>query len=320
MELRNRVILVTGSPRSGTTAIGKILASAPGTYYAREPMNRWSGDRVIQHAFGIPGTGSFSYEACSDLVERIGALKLRWKVGITPQDRDLMFIKRNLMFIKRALVSEGCRIHMRCTRLQPKFDTVIWKDPFAALCIPWILDNTDIPVVVTVRPIEAVAASYKRLSWKIKFREILPRVEQAGLIDSAEGLRDFDLGDPVVMGAMIWCLIYESSIARISSFTQYKNKLIMCDTDKIISDPLIEFQSIFDKLKLPFDEKIKKIIENKYSQENYKFKVTPRSVPYDNRRNLNQINSYWTKVLDTSDIEIIERVKHAWMSSNRYSS
>jgi len=314
MRSRSRLILVTGSPRSGTAAVGRVLASVPGAHYVREPMNRWLGDRVIQHAFEIPGIGGFSHEVCSDLVERIGALRLQLRVGLTPQDRDLMFVEL-IEPINRVLINVGRRIYMRCARLHLGSGAVIWKDPFAVLCIPWILDNTDIPVVVTVRPIEAVAASYKRLGWRFGLREVLHRVEQAELINRAEKLKDFDLKCPVVIGAIVWCMVYECIIARIPSSTPHKNKLIMCDMDEIISDPLTKFQSIFDRLKLPFDERIKKNIKKQYLQNKHKDKIIPKSTPYDRKRDLSNINSYWAKILDAHDIEVIERIKYTWASS-----
>ena len=59
MPHERRLILVTGVPRSGTTAVGQMLSLAAGAGALHEPFNYHSGLRHIANYFEIPGTVAF---------------------------------------------------------------------------------------------------------------------------------------------------------------------------------------------------------------------------------------------------------------------
>ena len=51
------LILVTGMPRSGTTAVGEVLSTAAGTAVLHEPLNYLVGLSDVPHYFAFPGGG-----------------------------------------------------------------------------------------------------------------------------------------------------------------------------------------------------------------------------------------------------------------------
>ena len=53
-----RLVLVTGTPRSGTTAVGSILAAAPGARELYEPFNRHVGMVEVDVDFPVVGAGT----------------------------------------------------------------------------------------------------------------------------------------------------------------------------------------------------------------------------------------------------------------------
>ena len=118
------VVLVTGTPRSGTTVVGDMLAKAKGAQYLYEPLNRWVGVKHLDHDFPVPGSAEFDPTQLSELLERIGRVDLSLKPGVFPHDTGWRRVG------KRVVGSRTTMSYRRC-RVDPTLRTVIWKDPFA---------------------------------------------------------------------------------------------------------------------------------------------------------------------------------------------
>lgn len=59
-SLSRTLILVTGPPRSGTTAVGSAIAKSKDCVSLHEPMNKHTGDKCINRYFELPGYNDFS--------------------------------------------------------------------------------------------------------------------------------------------------------------------------------------------------------------------------------------------------------------------
>jgi hypothetical protein len=75
MSRPRKVILVTGSPRSGTTPCGSNLALAPGVRYLFEPFNPNYGIRGISRFYEVPGANDFSMERFDECVRSSGKIR-----------------------------------------------------------------------------------------------------------------------------------------------------------------------------------------------------------------------------------------------------
>ena len=153
-----RTILVTGCPRSGTTPVGANLALAAGARYLYEPFNPSYGLQAISRYYQLPGADGFSPGDLDACVEAIRTLRLELRRYDGPHDTGW---RRR---VKRVVGGRSHLSYWLC-RLDWTLDTIVWKDPIACLSTAAVVDRHRIPVVVTVRPAAAVAASYKRLQW-----------------------------------------------------------------------------------------------------------------------------------------------------------
>lgn len=148
----NEPVLVTGMPRSGTTWLARLLASAPGTALTgREPMN----PRGRQYALG----GTLS----------------RWVrlEALTPRQR------RSL---RTSYSGSNPRVYSRYGHHQwaapLPWTRIIVKDPFAMLSMLAIHEETNARAVLLFRHPGAALTSYRRMGWTPDVGELSPIVER----------------------------------------------------------------------------------------------------------------------------------------------
>ena len=177
-------LLVTGVPRSGTTWLARLLASAPGTaMIGREPMN----PRARQYALA-------------------GTLTAWTRLELpTPRQR------RALQTTYQGLNPRTYGRYGRNQRRGPLPGTrIVVKDPFAMLSVPAITSVTGARGVQLYRHPGAVLASYRRMGWRGDVEEMAPFMAAAtGAGDAVAELWESDraqLSDTDAMG-LFWSIL-----------------------------------------------------------------------------------------------------------------
>jgi hypothetical protein len=156
-----RPIVVTGSHRSGTTWVGRMLCLSGEAGYIHEPLNpvrrpSWMTHPVPYWYVYVTEDNAHLYEA--DL-ERAMAFR---------------FPLRNVVRVRRPaqagmLMSDLRRsVRPRLSKARP-----LLKDPFALFSAAWFERRYDADVVITVRNPVAFVGSIKRLNWQFKFKTLL---------------------------------------------------------------------------------------------------------------------------------------------------
>ncbi|WP_153392855.1 sulfotransferase [Ornithinicoccus halotolerans] len=144
-------ILVTGMPRTGTTWLARLLASAPGVALAgREPMN----PRGRQYA--LAGSLSGWTRLGDPTPGQVRALRLTYR-GLNP-------------WVYSRYGRHQWQAPLPWTR-------VIVKDPFAMLSIPTMVRVTGAQPVLVYRHPGACLVSYRRMGWRPDLQELTPVVE-----------------------------------------------------------------------------------------------------------------------------------------------
>ncbi|MEM0986811.1 MAG: hypothetical protein AAGJ32_11225 [Pseudomonadota bacterium] len=293
---RRKVVLVTGCPRSGTTAIGEVLSRAPGCQYLYEPMNFASGDAIIGRYFEVPGSASFPHDVFDSLVDRIGSLKLDLKPGHFQSDTRLYKIAKTFVGGRSRQSLWRCRLH-------PGLETIIWKDPIAASAAIAAAERHDIPVLVTVRPVHAIAASFKRMGWGFDVKPIHDDLVALGLIEpldlpfACENLS-------AINGAMLSVVLYTALLNATKRLPQIRFVAV----DDIINAPHASYRAIFDWLGLGFSKTVTGAID-----EMYKDRPTRQAVPTGGRahsrtHNVGGVNQYWRRVLTGDEIQQVDQI------------
>lgn len=151
-SLRQRPILVTGMPRSGTTWLARLLSTAeryalPG----REPMN----PRGRQ--YGLSGSLPGWVRLTNPSRQQRRVLRLAY-TGTNPWGYS-RYGRRQWM---APIPFVGCVV----------------KDPFAMLSVPAVLQATGARAVLVYRHPGAMLVSYRRMGWTPDVDEVVPIVER----------------------------------------------------------------------------------------------------------------------------------------------
>jgi hypothetical protein len=199
-------LLVTGSHRSGTTWVGRLLGLADGVAHIHEPLNpvyrlSWLDVRP-QHWFQhIDDANGPQFEPA---FARLLALR-------PPLVAHLRSVRspRNLAANARELAQV---VRWRAQGARP-----LVKDPIAFFATEWLARTFDARVIVTVRHPAAFAGSLKRNGWTFDFTNITaqPRLIDAYLQQFADEIERYAVEPPDVVdqAILLWRCI-NSTVQR----------------------------------------------------------------------------------------------------------
>lgn len=295
-----RIILVTGMPRSGTTPCGSNLELARGARHLYEPFNPGYGMHGISRHYEVPGANDFTMERFDACIEAIRHLRLRLKRYYNPREvRGRRLVK--WLFGDRARLA-----YWRC-RLDRSVETIIWKDPNACFTVRAVADRHGIPVVVTVRPAAAVAASYKRMDWNPGLSQILDSLAQVG-ISFPQLLSDYGrfIDNRTVAAAMLWSVIYST----LMQWSEARPLIKLVNLQETIEHPIAYYRYLFDWLNLPWSQDVADGLRRRYPPEE-NAGASSQALPqraHVRRRSLSHINTYGSRLLTPEEKEIIEEI------------
>lgn len=287
---RNKVILVTGAPRTATTPVGNVLASTRRSLSLYEPFGM-TGLREIKTRFPmLDAETDLTAESLNQIVDNLAR---RRSGGLRSQQRGDTFSISRMMFGSRTLHS------FRLARMQPWTRNVIWKDPHAIMLVPDLVD-LGVDVVVTARRALAHAASFQRLGWVSRAREIYPRWSQrfgpCTLCEDAMA----DADQSVISAAVLWRMCYLPLIR-----TEAIENVHLITSDSLMSDEKSTYNDVFTKLNLSPSKKTASLLEQKKDESRSQPK---QNVTHDWNRTARAANSYWKDILSSSDVQRVSEL------------
>ncbi|WP_163026027.1 sulfotransferase [Chachezhania antarctica] len=290
MSAPKRVILVTGSPRSGTTAIGQYLSLPGNTAPLHEPLNGITGLSRVSRHYEIPGTAGFDDTDLEEIVHGIRHLKLTYKKR--GYDREKIHRK-----IAARLVGHRPRLSYLAAKYRFGIERLIWKDPFA---LPLLGHPAmqDIPSVVTVRNPFAVAASYKRMRWGNDADEVAGRLDALGAwsapcLPKSFGAEGYSAAENA---ALLWSVNYRRAVEAFRA----RDNLWFVDIDDVIAQPVGVYRTLYRHLDIPWTDGIEQQIRAAYTAPAEGSATTEQpkeNKAHDQNRDISKVNSYWTSVL-----------------------
>ncbi|HVB73496.1 MAG TPA: sulfotransferase [Ktedonobacteraceae bacterium] len=246
-----RPILVSGSHRSGTTWVGKMIASSPAVGYIHEPFNPL-------HRPGIC-TAKFP----------------QWFKYVSNENEEPYYepLQRTLAFRFNPVAEiEAIRSAKHVARMgknwysftlnRLRHATPLMKDPIAIFSCDWLAQRFDMNVIVMIRHPAAFASSLRRLHWEHNFNNF---VQQPLLLE--EHLQPFiddiekyarhpqDILDQAIL---LWRMMHH----MILKYQQAHKDWIFLRHEDISADPMHHYTYLFKRLNLDFTEKVKKTIED----------------------------------------------------------
>lgn len=265
-------ILVTGVPRSGTTWVARLLATAHATSLAgREPMN--------------PRGKQFALAGSVDAWTRLSQE--------SPAQRRVL---------RRAYGGREPRVYSRYGRRQwaasLPWSRVVVKDPFALLSIPTLVRVTSaVPVVVHRHP-AAVLASYRRMGWSPDLEEVAAVVARTRTEVPHADLSDVPVAGLSEAGAMgvFWRSLHELFLLDSATVPS----LVVVAHEELVGNEAT-CRALLSRLSLRWSPATEAELAHEESSA-----AAPSTTLHDFNRSPRQVNEGWRRHVAAEEIEEIE--------------
>jgi hypothetical protein len=286
-------ILVTGTHRSGTTWVGKMLAADAMTAYISEPLNVLHRPGVFHtkvecwYQYVCEENENQYLPAFQELLEFDYNLwdeirSLRSRKDFLRMGRDFVIFYNGLMRGQRALL----------------------KDPFAVFSTPWFARRLNCKVVITVRHPAAFASSLQRLHWPFDFQNLLSQslLMRDQLEPYRHEMQSMEPEDVIGQAALLWKLIYRSVHAAREQHPDF----ILVRYEDVSLDPIPGYRDLYQALGLEFTPRVEKTILNSSSSENPKelSRQKVHGFKVDSRAHIH----VWKKRLSVEDIDRVREI------------
>lgn len=243
-----RKILVTGTQRSGTTWVGRVLSSDGNIGYIHEPFNR-----INKKIHNSPIIYPYQYIDKRIDVESEHAYSKYLEYFIR---QDISFYRNSILGLK----------HIDSRFVNPMkhyFDNKksqklkIIKDPFALLSCEWLQLQQDFQIVIVIRHPAAFALSMKEKGWIVTPSTFKTQENDlAHFYNSDQSIiqsyLDLDNKKKNYIDSAIygWNLLYSAIIYYKQNYPDW----IMVRHEDLSNSPINEFRKLFGQLSLDFDK------------------------------------------------------------------
>jgi hypothetical protein len=288
-----KAILITGSHRSGSTWVGKIIAEAPSMIYLHEPFNPDfpPGAGICNAKFEYWFTHITSNNETDFYKSVKNTIELRYRLWSAFKS------SKSIGDIKHSFLE-----YMRFFRHHLQGSTPVMKDPIALFSAEWLAEKFDMNVVVLIRHPAAFVSSIKTRNWSFDFSDFIeqPLLLKNYLYPFEDELRDYasKKHDLIDQGALLWKLMYYVVLQYQKS---YKDWTFIRHED-LSRNPLQVFQELFSRLNLEFSKNVSDAIKYYSNSENPRDVKAPTG-EISLRRNSELNISNWKYRLNSLEIE-----------------
>jgi hypothetical protein len=245
-----RPILVTGSHRSGSTWVGRMLSAAPGVVYVHEPFSLSARAAPCYPRF----TTWFTYVTPEneapylERIARLAELRYPWRAELAerPTPRRLLGVTRRARDYRAA---------------RRRGDRALIKDPIALMSSEWMADRFGAEIVALIRHPCAFVASLKRMNWRFRFENLYgqPLLMRDLLGDYEDQMRRLDAAehDLVENGALAWAVIHH--VIRV--FQERHPDWVYVRHEDLAADPMGQYEALYARLGLAMSPAAQATIE-----------------------------------------------------------
>lgn len=291
-------ILVTGSHRSGTTWVGRMLTLSSAAHYVHEPFapmygRSWLNEPPTQRYLYIPPG---AYHPVVKQLSSITNLKPDWLAIArrSPTFRNFFRLLQEAYLTRRA---------------RKRGAAALVKDPFLLASAEWFVKHTNARCIVLIRHPAAFVSSIKRLGWRLDPKWLLN--QPLLMRDFLEPFRyelELDAKQPTNLvnhGCLIW-----NVLNSISYYHKCKHpEWIVTRYEDLASFPTTEFKKLYKTLGLPWSNETERTIYILNSAKN------PTDVSkadrLEVRRNSRKAIHTWKNRLTDREISLIYEKTHA---------
>lgn len=278
-------ILITGTHRSGTTWVGKMLSLPKNIVYIHEPFN------VDYPSAGIDFKFKRWFTYAEDL-ENLNEFRSAFRKTVTFRHPLPLRLKESGL----GHFGKCVRQSLRNTRNRVTGRIPLVKDPIALLSADFLAREYDLNVVVMIRHPLAFCGSLKQWKWAFPFDDLL---EQPGAVerffpDRREAIAAMSNEPPDIIsqGILLWELFHRV----IHAYQESRPEWMFVRHEDLLSRPLEEFKAICEKMGIPFTAEIQEGIAR--SQKPADKEVAD---PSFRARNQGEVAESWKHRLDPEE-------------------
>lgn len=238
--MNKKPILITGSHRSGSTWIGKIIAASPKVRYIHEPFN-------IQKKYPPPLRYWFQYISNDSSIEEQQAML----------DYIFSFISSNPLQIQKTTPFFVSPIKFLKEWRSRFLRRTLMKDPIALFSTEWLFEKLQCQVIISVRHPAAFIASLKVKEWSFPFHHLASQQELLlGVLneykEDIENASKHNLS-LIDQGILLWNCFY-SVVKKYQE--KYANTWYFVTHEDLSLNPVEEFQKVFQFLEIDWNDKV----------------------------------------------------------------
>ena len=280
-----RGILITGTHRSGTTWVGKMLSLPKDIVYIHEPFNVDYPSAGIDFRFKRWFTYAEGLENLSEFRNAFGKT-VTFRHRPPPRGNESAL----------AHLAACARQSLRNARNRVTGRIPLVKDPIALLSADFLAREFDLDVVVMIRHPLAFCGSLKQWKWEFPFDDLLSQTKAVERFfpdrrDAIEAMSK-EAPDIISQGILLWELFHRV----IHSYQVAHPDWVFVRHEDLLSRPLEEFQCICERLEIPFSSEIRDGIGR--SQKPADQEVTN---PSFRARNRGEVAESWKHRLDPEE-------------------
>ncbi|MFL2490066.1 MAG: hypothetical protein ACJ0RA_00345 [Candidatus Neomarinimicrobiota bacterium] len=285
-----KAIIVSGLPRTATTALGDILSLIDGYNMVYEPFNASQGISEVNLNYLIPGA-NISYSDFDDVFNSILNLNAKFKLGVKENDSALKKAVKTLFGNESSLSFLKSKFSINKKKL-------IIKDPFLVFASLYLSDNYR--VIMCERPILPLAGSFKRMGWE--FSEYDRLINDLNRIDVKieEKIENSSIS-PSVLGAIQFFQLYSSFKSKIEG----KENIYFFNQNDFSLNPEQSINRLFDWLDEGCTDKIVSKVKNLNFGQKNDIKEPKKQVQHDLVYNKSFSNKYYKSVLNKEEIDFV---------------
>ncbi len=252
MSVRTPGLLVTGMARTGTSWVGKMVEAGGDVVYINEPLNPGHPPGHSPGVLDNAVTHQYQYIADGEVAwQRAFARTLALKYGYLRELRRNRKPYDLARMAKYGAAFAAGRLRGRAAMLD---------DPFALYAAPWLARTFGVRAVVLVRDPVAIAGSYKKLGWRMRFDELLA---QPGLVTDLLGPQYVDEvkaaaaeTDPVRSYALMW----RASYGIVDRHYRAVPGVVIRRYEDFATSPLTAFAGLYEHFGLDFSTRARQAV------------------------------------------------------------
>ena len=285
-----KAIIVSGLPRTATTALGDILSLIDGYNMVYEPFNASQGISEVNLNYLIPGA-NISYSDFDDVFNSILNLNAKFKLGVKDNDSALKKAVKTLFGNESSLSFLKSKFSINKKKL-------IIKDPFLVFALLYLSDNYR--VIMCERPILPLAGSFKRMGWE--FSEYDRLINDLNRIDiKIEEKIENNFVSPSVLGAVQFFQLY----CNFKNKIERKENIYFFNQNDFSLNPEQSINRLFDWLGEECTDKIVSKVKNLNFGQKNDIKEPKKQVQHDLVYNKSFSNKYYKSVLNKEEIDFV---------------